>query len=78
MTNLTIPVDEEVLKKARLRALMQGTSVSAVLRDFLEAYAGMRGEQDEALQALLSLSGAASARRGERRWTRDELHERSA
>ncbi|MFC2144525.1 hypothetical protein ACFLQM_02430, partial [Acidobacteriota bacterium] len=38
--NLTITVDDEVLRRARIRALSQGTSVNAVLREFLESYAG--------------------------------------
>ena len=38
--NLTIVVDDEVLRRARIRALEQGTSVNAVLREFLESYAG--------------------------------------
>jgi predicted HicB family RNase H-like nuclease len=40
MANLTITVDEDVLKKARLRALQQGVSVNALLRDYLARYAG--------------------------------------
>jgi hypothetical protein len=33
-----------------LRALEQGTSVNALLRDFLEAYSGVRGEQKKAVK----------------------------
>ena len=35
MTNLTITVDDEVLRRARIRALEEGSSVNAVLRDYL-------------------------------------------
>ncbi|TDJ07174.1 MAG: MerR family transcriptional regulator, partial [Deltaproteobacteria bacterium] len=42
MANLTISIDEEVLKLARIKALKQGTSVNAVLRDYLESYSGSR------------------------------------
>lgn len=77
MSNLTITVDDEILKKARLRALEQGTSVNAVLRDLLEAYAGISRDQSAAAEDLVALSNAAKSRRGRRRWTRDELHERS-
>jgi hypothetical protein len=45
MSNLTITVDEATLKKARIRALTEGTSVNEVLRKFLEAYAGVSAEQ---------------------------------
>ena len=44
--NLTITVDDEVLRRARIRALSQGTSVNAVLREFLESYAGSDVEAD--------------------------------
>jgi plasmid stability protein len=76
MANLTITVDDEVLKRARMRALEQDTSVNAVLREYLEAYSGVRGEQLNAVSKVISLSDEASSRRGDRRWSRDELHER--
>jgi plasmid stability protein len=76
MANLTISVDDEVLKKARMRALEQGTSVNAVLREYLEAYAGVWQRQEEAIGNLLRLSLSAKSRRGGSKWTRDELHER--
>ncbi|MBI5441645.1 MAG: hypothetical protein HY900_10615 [Deltaproteobacteria bacterium] len=76
MTNLTITVDESVLQRARIRALEQGTSVNAVLRELLEGYANARQEQVEALEDLLALSQAATSRGSGARWTRDELHER--
>ena len=76
MGNLTITIDEESLKKARVRALEEGTSVNALLRDFLESYAGVRREQKKAVQKILSLSNKSQSRRGDRTWTRDELHER--
>ena len=76
MANLTITVDEEVLKRARLRATEQGTSVNAVVRHYLEQYAGTRSAQEQALANLLKLSDQARSKRGRRAWTRDELHER--
>jgi plasmid stability protein len=79
MTNLTITTDEEVLRRARIRALEQGTSVNAVLREFLESYAGTRAGQREAIREFLEIareSNAGSGSRG-RTWTRDELYDRS-
>lgn len=40
MTNLTISLDESVIRKARIRAIQEGTSVSAKVREFLSRYAG--------------------------------------
>ena len=78
MANLTITIDDDLLRAARIRALEQGTSVNAILRDYLTAYAGGGDAQARALADLLALSSAATARRGSATWTRDELHERSS
>ena len=74
--NLTIVVDDEVLRRARIRALEQGTSVNAVLRQFLESYAGAASEAEarDRLAALARRSPASSGTGG-RRWTRHELYE---
>jgi hypothetical protein len=74
--NLTITVDDEVLRRARIRALEQGTSVNAVLRDFLESFAGTDLEA-AARSRLAELARASTASSGEggRRWTRSEIHE---
>ena len=76
MGNLTITVDDESLKKARIRALQEGTSVNALLREFLNSYSGVRREQREAASRIVGLSRTSGSRRGGLKWTRDELHER--
>ena len=73
--NLTITVDDELLKRARIRALEENTSVNAVLRKCLESYADTT-RQRRAVDRLLQLSRTARAKRGTARWNRDELHER--
>ena len=77
MANLTITVDGETVKRARMRALEEGTSVNALLRDYLEDYAGIRRERLEAGRRLLELarnSGAGSG--GEGLPKREELYDR--
>lgn len=76
MANLTITVDDRLLKLARMKALEQGTSVNALLREYLQAYAGAAEAQARALDDLLELSTKAGSRRGAASWTRDELHDR--
>jgi hypothetical protein len=76
MANLTITVDDETLRRARIRALEQETSVNSLLRDYLEAFAAAGATWNQATDAILSLSKRAHSGRGNRRWTRDELHER--
>ncbi len=77
MGNLTIAVDDESLKKARIRALQEGTSVNALLREFLDSYSGVCREQREAASRIARLSRVAQSRRGGLKWTRDERHERN-
>ncbi len=76
MANLTIALDDELLKQARIRAVEQDTSVNAVLREYLSSYVGVTSKREEAVKNLLRLSKRARSGRGRRKWTRDELHER--
>jgi len=76
MANLTITIDDDMLKKARLKALTQGTSVNAVLRDYLGQYAGATPTRQQAVRNVLAIAARSRAASGRRRWTRDELHER--
>lgn len=77
MTNLTITVDEAVLQRARIRAIQEGTSENAVLREYLSAWA--RAESaDDAASALVALALRSEAGSGltVRTWTRDDLQDR--
>ncbi len=76
MANLTLTVDADVLRRARIRALERDTSVNAVVRDFLEGFAGAERERDalRTVGELLDGAGAGSGPRG-RTWTREELYD---
>ena len=77
MANLTIAVDEGTLKRARMRALEEDTSVNAVLREYLEEYAGRRRSQLEAARRILEdarRGGAGSGPEG-RVWKREDMYE---
>ena len=76
MANVTITVDDKLLRRARIRAAELGTSVNAVLRAYMEAWTGAADEPRRAVEALLSASKRSRSSSGGRRWTRDELHER--
>lgn len=75
--NLTLAIDADLLQRARIRAVREGRSVNAVVRDYLSAYAGS-DEVADARQRLVELSRSSSSGSGGagRRWTRDDLHER--
>lgn len=76
MSNLTITVNEDVLRHARSRAALEGKSVNALLSEVLEAYAGIDRDRQIAMDDLMSLSKSEHSRRGGREWTRDDLHDR--
>lgn len=75
MANLTITVDADLLRRARILALERGTSVNAVLREFLEEFVKGRASRAAAVEHLLALAARSRSRRGGRRWTRDELYD---
>lgn len=76
MANLTIAIEDELLQKARVRALQQGTSVNAVLRQYLQAWTDDSRSRQTAIREILDLANSIDTGSGGRRWTRDELHER--
>ena len=66
MSNLTISVDEQLIKKARVRAIQQGTSLSAKVREFLQQYANgsentLQKQREDATARLLAAMDAATA-----------------
>lgn len=75
MANLTLTIDERLLKRARMRALEEGTSVNAVVREFLGHYVG---EQPGAigLHGFVEAARASTAGSGPagRSWRRDDLY----
>ena len=66
MSNLTISVDDQLIKKARVRAIQQGTSLSAKVREFLQQYANgsentLQKQREDATARLMAAMDAASA-----------------
>ena len=90
MSNLTVSVDEQLIRRARMRAIEQGTSLSAKVREFLQAYvsgspdalAQQRAESTARVLAAMDAAAlstpavaVASSARGQRRSLRDEIYE---
>lgn len=63
MSNLTIAVEDQLIKQARVRAIQQGTSLSAKVREFLHIY--VNGSEDllakQRADATASLMAAIDA-----------------
>lgn len=76
MANLTVTIDDQVLRRARIRALEQGTSVNALVADYLSNYADL----DDARTAVAEFlerarhSQASSGPEG-RTWRREDLYD---
>lgn len=77
MANLTIVVDDEILRRARIRAVERGTSVNAAVAEYLTSYAGS-SRAANAMTTFIELADAAEGGSGAsgRTWTRDELYDR--
>ena len=75
MSRLTIRVDDDLLLRARLRASQEGTSINAIVREFLESYAGKSG-QVEAVNEFLRIARENRASSGPegRTWRREDLY----
>ena len=69
MSNLTIAVDDHLIKLARVRAIQQGTSLSAKVREFLQVYVNgseaaldkQRADATASLMAAIDLATAQTA-----------------
>lgn len=81
MANLTITVDEDVLKRARIRALERGESVNQFLAQRLLEYAGVDEEiarKRDAARRFIELSNKLARRPViDGKLTREEIWERS-
>ena len=85
MRNITVSVDEETYRLARVRAAQSDTSVSALVREFLEElvhgetreerFARLKRKQDE---ILAEIRASGRGLRAEDILSRDELYDRDA
>jgi plasmid stability protein len=75
MANITITLDDDLLKRARIKAAEQGTSVNAVIRERLRDWALADRERQSAKGLASFLRMARESRAGGFRWSRIGLHE---
>lgn len=64
MTNLTISLDDAIVRKARIRAIEEGTSVSAKVREFLAQYARIDSTGELTLAELPIFNGRTGLQHG--------------
>lgn len=73
--NLTLQLDEDVIRRAKVLAAKRGTSVSGLVARELEDLVARDARYEEAWHRAAEIM-AGSVPRGGRTWRRDELHER--
>lgn len=73
--NLTLSVDEEVVKRARERARALGSSVNQLVREYLEQLAG-KADPDADAEEFEKLSRLAKGNSRGWKFDREEIHER--
>jgi len=73
--NVTLSIDDQVMKEARRRAEAMGTSVNQLVRDFLGQFAGQTDPEADAAE-FERLSRAAKGNSRGWKFNREELHDR--
>jgi plasmid stability protein len=76
--NITVAVPDETYRKAKVRAAEMDTSVSALVRDFLEQVAGEESDFERRRRLQQEVLGSIRRFRAGDRLKRDEVHERRA
>jgi hypothetical protein len=73
--NLTLTIDEELLRAARRIALDRNTSVNQMIREYLAETVRGTGREQAAVAELDRLFRTTRGKVGKASWTRDDLHE---
>jgi hypothetical protein len=75
-TNITLKIEADLLREARIMAAEQGTSISALLADKLQKTVHERRKYEQARRRALARLRKGFDLRWNRPSSRDELHER--
>ncbi len=76
MKNVTISLNESLLREARRIAADRSTTLNAMIREFLQELAERESQTAQARKRIAELCRASRAEVGPKTWTRDDLHER--
>ena len=75
--NITLSIDEEIVKKVRKIAIDKDTTLTAMVRDYLTTVASSDAAARKAAAAkLMETFEKVSRDMGPRTWTREELYDR--
>lgn len=76
MKNITVSLDDELYRRARIRAAQEDTSVSAVVRRFLIEFASEGTEFDRLKRQEQELRAQIREFRASDRLSRERVHQR--
>ncbi|MCB1864829.1 MAG: ribbon-helix-helix protein, CopG family [Chromatiales bacterium] len=76
MKNITVSVDDETYRQARILAAQRGTSVSAMVRAYLEQLRQSATPEADRAAPLFAALDKAGEFVAARRMTREQAHER--
>jgi phage shock protein A len=76
MKNITVTVDDEIYRKARMKAAERDTSVSALVKRFLAELTSVESDFDRLKREEQTLRERIGSFRAAIRVTREDVHER--
>ncbi len=76
MKNITVTIDDDTYRRARVKAAEQDTSVSAMVRQFLNGVASGESEAERLKRREAELRAAMGPFSAADRLSRDELYDR--
>jgi hypothetical protein len=76
MKNITVSVDDEIYRRARIKAAERDTSLSALVKQFLIDLAKDESERERLKREEATLRASIRTFRASDRLSRDEAHER--
>ena len=74
--NITLSIEESIVKRARKRAEAMGKSLNQLVREYLEQVAGGNDARKD-IERLRLLTDEGKGRSRGWRFNRDEIHERT-
>jgi uncharacterized protein YdaU (DUF1376 family) len=78
MKNITVSLDDETYRRARMIAAQRDTSVSALVKQFLVGLASGESETERLKREERALRDRITAFRASDRLSREKIHERGA
>ena len=77
MKNITVSVPDEIYRQARIRAAERGSSISAMVRDYLKSISEREAEFTRLAAQQEQVMAEVEAFRAGDRLSRDEIHVRA-